>query len=127
MTSATQVGELRLKARELIDTFAKGWAKGQVDHVLSVFAPEAVFVETPFADPLTGTEAIRRYWSDAPYHQAEISVSTGEIYVAVPGRHEFPSYSSGPDRRWVEARELFSCETEGCTSRKGMYWHRRHP
>jgi ketosteroid isomerase-like protein len=127
MTSATQVGELRLKARELIDTFAKGWAKGQVDHILSVFTPEAVFIETPFAEPISGSEQIRRYWSDVPYHQSEISVTTGEIYVAGPWfATEFKSvFRRRRTGDWVEARGAIFCETDGfLISEMRMYWHR---
>jgi hypothetical protein len=128
MTSAAPAVLTREKARELVDTFARGWAKGQLDLILQVFATDAVFIETPFAEPLSGTEAIRKYWSDVPYHQSEITVSTGEVFLAGPWfSAEFksvfrrPAYrrlgrGAGSDLlrdRWREVSEM------------RMYWHRR--
>ena len=128
MTSATPPIELREKARELVDTFAQGWAKSQPDQIISVFNTDAVFVETPFAEPLAGTDAIRRYWSDVPYHQSEITVTTGEIYVAGPWfATEFKSvFRRRRTGDWVEARGAIFCETDGVRiSEMRMYWHRK--
>ena len=45
--------------RELLDTFGRGWERGAVDEIASVFAPDAVFLETPFSAKSTGIDAIR--------------------------------------------------------------------
>jgi hypothetical protein len=127
MTSATQPVVLRDKARELIDTFAQGWSKGQIDLILSVFNTDAVFLETPFAERLAGSDAIRRYWSDVPFHQSEIAVTTGEIYLAGPWfSTEFKSvFRRRRTGDWVEARGAIFCETDGVRiSEMRMYWHR---
>ena len=58
--------DTRALGRTLIDTFGQGWSRGKVDLLLSVYAPQAVFVETPFSEPLRGLEAIGRYWGDVP-------------------------------------------------------------
>ena len=115
-------------ARELIDTFARGWAKGHIDLIVSVFSTEAVFVETPFSDPLKGSEAIRRYWSEVPANQSEISVATGELYLAGPWfSTEFKAvFRRRRTGEWVEAKGAIFCETEaGRISEMRMYWHRR--
>lgn len=128
MSSATQPAPTRDMIRELVDTFARGWSKGQVDVILSTFSAEAVFIETPFAEPLTGSEAIRKYWSDVPYHQSEIAVSTGEIYLAGPWfSTEFKAvFRRRRTGEWVEARGALFCETTGGRiSEMRMYWHRR--
>src|SRR6267142_848878 len=52
--------------RVLIDTFGKGWERGDVDAICSVFTEDAVFLETPFSSPDTGMAAIREYWKDIP-------------------------------------------------------------
>jgi ketosteroid isomerase-like protein len=115
-------------ARDLVDTFAEGWSKARVDPIISVFTSDATFIETPFAEPLRGTDAIRKYWSDVPFHQAEIHVTTGEIYSAGPWfatefRVVFRRRRTG---EWVEARGSLFCETEdGRISEMRMYWHRR--
>ena len=127
MSTAT-LEETRALGRELIDTFGKGWQKGDIDLLLSVYAPEAVLVETPFAEPLRGVEALRGYWKDTPYHQSEVSFSSGEIFAAGPWfstefRLVFRRRKTG---EWVEARGAIFCETEaGKISEMRMYWHRR--
>jgi ketosteroid isomerase-like protein len=126
----TPVGssETAALARELMDTFASAWSKGQIDKILSVFTIDAVFLETPFADPLSGLDAIRRYWSDVPYHQSEITVTTGEIFVAGPWfATEFKSvFRRRRTGEWVEAKGAVFCETNhGRISEMRMYWHRR--
>jgi ketosteroid isomerase-like protein len=118
----------RILGRSLIDTFGKGWAKGNPDLMMSVFASRAVFIETPFSGPLTGTEAIEGYWKDVPLHQSEISFSSGEIYAAGPWfSTEFKCvYRRRRTGEWVEARGAMFCETDGeKITELRMYWHRR--
>ncbi|MGH2667843.1 MAG: nuclear transport factor 2 family protein [bacterium] len=118
---------IRSLGRELVDTFARGWSRANADMLVSVFAEQAVFIETPFAQPVTGVQAIRRYWSDVAYYQSEISVSTGEIYVAGPWfstefRARFRRRRSGD---WVDARGAIFAETDGSKiTEMRMYWHR---
>lgn len=124
--SPTSIG--RDQARELVDTFAMGWSRANIDSILSAFSADAVFIETPFSEPLRGTEAIRKYWSDVPYHQAEITVTTGEIYTAGPWfATEFKAvFRRRRTGEWVEARGALFCESaEGRISEMRMYWHRR--
>ena len=51
---------------------------------MSVFAEDVVFVETPFSSSLKGLEEVRRFWADTPYHQSEVTFTSGEIYSAGP-------------------------------------------
>lgn len=128
MPSPVDLPQLRESASELVDTFARGWAKGQIDVIMSVFASDATFVETPFAEPLRGTEAIRRYWSEVPANQSEITVTTGEIYVAGPWfATEFKAvFRRRRTGEWIEAKGAIFCETDGGrVSEMRMYWHRR--
>ncbi len=56
--------------RQLLETFGRGWEGGDVDTIVSVFAPDAVFLETPFSEQSVGGDAIRAYWKDIPTNQA---------------------------------------------------------
>jgi ketosteroid isomerase-like protein len=128
MTSPTEPTETRTLARDLVDTFAGAWSRGELDRILSVFTTDAVFQETPFAERLAGTESIRRYWSDVPYHQSEITVTTGEIFIVGPWfATEFKSvFRRRRTGEWVEARGALFCETQdGRISEMRMYWHRK--
>src|SRR5918994_4992013 len=77
-------GDTRLLGRTRIDTFGQGWERGNLDLLISVYAEDVVFVETPFSNSLKGIEEVRRYWADTPYHQSEVTFTSGEIYSAGP-------------------------------------------
>lgn len=119
--------DTRVLGRGLIDTFGRGWSKAKIDVLMSVFADDAVFIETPFSSPLRGREAVLSYWKDVPYHQTEITFSSGEIYGAGPW---FSTEFKVVFRRrrtgdWVEARGAIFCETAGeLITEMRMYWHR---
>ena len=126
-TGAPEQGTTRLLGRTLIDTFGQGWERGNLDLLMSVYADDVVFVETPFSHPLKGAEEVRRYWADTPYHQSEVTFTSGEIYSAGPWfstefRCRFRRRRTG---EWVEARGAIFCETAGNQiSEMRMYWHR---
>ena len=113
--------------RRLIDTFGRGWSKGDTDLLMSVFAPEAVFIETPFSPPIKGAQGIREYWREVPYNQSEITFSSGEIYGAGPWfSTEFKCvFRRRRTGEWVDARGAIFCETDGSQiTEMRMYWHR---
>jgi len=95
---------------------------------MSVFAPDAVFKETPFSEPLRGQEAIRGYWADVPLHQSEITFTSGEIFTAGPWfATEFKcTFRRRRTGEWVDARGAIVCETDGeKITEMRMYWDRR--
>ncbi len=119
--------DTRVLGRTLVDTFGKGWARGSVDLMMSVYAPDAIFVETPFSAPLAGADAIRGYWAEMPYNQSEVTFSAGEIYAAGPWfSTEFKCvFRRRRTGEWVDARGAIFCETAGeLISEMRMYWHR---
>lgn len=119
--------DTRALGRELVDTFGKGWAKGDVPLLMSVFHDDAVFIETPFSDPRKGREAILLYWRDVPVHQAEVTFTSGEIFAAGPwfSAEYKVSFRRRRTGEWVEARGAMFCETSGGRiSELRMYWHR---
>ena len=119
--------DTRVLGRTLIDTFGKGWARGSVDLMMSVYAADAVFIETPFSAPLAGADAIRGYWAEMPYNQSEVTFSAGEIFAAGPWfSTEFKCvFRRKRTGELVDARGAIFCETEaGLISEMRMYWHR---
>jgi len=127
MSSEQSTEPTRALGRSLIDTFGKGWVTRDMNLLMSVYAADAIFVETPFTAPLQGTDAIRGYWNEVPYNQSEISFSSGEIYAAGPWfSTEFKCvFRRRRTGEWVEARGAIFCETnsERITEMR-MYWHR---
>jgi ketosteroid isomerase-like protein len=127
MTEST-AGTTPALGRELIETFGRGWSKAKVDVLISVFTPDAVFLETPFSEPIRGIAAIRGYWADVPLHQSEISFTSGEIFTIGPWfATEFKcTFRRRRTGEWVDARGAIFCETSGALiSEMRMYWDRR--
>src|SRR5262245_35131842 len=128
MTSLMESSEAtRALGRRLVDMLGEGWAGGNVEQLVSIFAPAAVFIETPFSPPINGIEAIRSYWDDVPYHQSEVRFSSGEIFSVGPWfAAEFKcSFRRRRSGEWVEARGALFCETAGeKITEMRMYWHR---
>jgi ketosteroid isomerase-like protein len=127
MTAPVDPVTLRESAARMMDSFASGWSRGQIDVIVSVFSADAAFFETPFSEPLRGSEAIRRYWSEVPANQSEITVKRGEIFVAGPWfATEFKAvFRRRRTGEWVEAKGAIFCETVGDkVSEMRMYWHR---
>ena len=113
--------------RQMVDTFGRGWERGDVDELVSVFAPDAVFLETPFSEKTVGIDAIRAYWKDVPVNQAEVSFKSGEVYVAGPWfATEFRClYRRRRTGERIDARGAMFCETkDGKITEMRMYWHR---
>jgi ketosteroid isomerase-like protein len=119
--------DTRALGRSLIEIFGQGWSRGDVDALMSVYAPDVVFLETPFSQPVRGTEAVRRYWLDVPLHQSEIDFSFGEIFAAGPWfSTEFKCvFRRKRTGEWVDARGAIFCESDGeKITEMRMYWHR---
>lgn len=113
--------------RILIDTLARGWERTHPETILSVFSDDAVFHESPFGEPLRGHEAIRKYWADTPYHQADVKVATGEIFVVGPwfSTEIKVTYRRRRTGELVDTRGALFCETNGDRiTELRMYWHR---
>ena len=113
--------------RDLVDTFGRGWERGDLDLLVSVFTPDAVYLETPFSAEDKGTTAIRKAWEGVRLAHADVSFRCGEIYVAGPWfatefRCTFRRRRTGEP---VDARGAMFCETTGDKiSEMRMYWHR---
>jgi hypothetical protein len=126
-TSSSNESAMRECARQLADQLAEGWSKGRPDLMAGVFAEQAVFIETPFSTPLTGSDAIRQWAGDIPYYQSEASFSVGEVFVAGPWfsaefKLVFRRRTTG---EWVDARGALFAETDGTKiTELRMYWHR---
>ena len=120
-------GDTRELGRSLIDTFGKGWSKGDIELLMSVYSSDAVFIETPFTPPLQGHDEVRKYWLDVPYNQSEVSFTSGEIYAAGPWfSTEFKCvFRRRRTGEWVDARGAIFCETSAQRiTEMRMYWHR---
>jgi len=124
----TAMDTTRALGRALIDEFGRGWSRGKIDVLMSVFSDAPVLIETPFSEPLKGRAAVEGYWTEVPRNQSEITFSSGEIYAAGPWfSTEFKLvFRRRRTGEWVEARGAIFCETDGSKiTEMRMYWHRK--
>src|SRR5438128_12564118 len=74
------LGAMNEAYRALLEAFGRGWERGDVDAIASVFTPDAVFLATPFSDKSVGIDPIRDYWKDVPWNQAELIFGRGRLF-----------------------------------------------
>lgn len=119
--------ELRTAYSEMIERFGKAWEQGLPEEITDIFSDEAVFLASPFDEPLRGKTAIAEYWKDVPVEQAEVKFRFGEIYAAGPWfsteyKCTFRRRRTG---QMIYVRGSLFCETEeGKITEMRMYWHR---
>jgi len=83
----------------LIDTFGKGWERGDVRrHLFRLYGGRGVSRDA-VQHSRSGMAAIRAYWKDIPLYQAETDFSSGEIYARDRGlRRSFAAHSDAAGR-----------------------------
>lgn len=52
------------KFSQWLALYGQAWQAGDPEGVLELFAHHAKYFETPFAPPMVGHEAIRKYWTE---------------------------------------------------------------
>ena len=127
MNAPIDAPDIATLGRTLIDTFGKGWERTHPETILSVFADDPVFQDSPFGTPVRGRDALRQYWADTPYHQADVHFSSGEIFVAGPwfSTEIRVTYRRRRTGELVDTRGALFCETDGDRiTEMRMYWHR---
>lgn len=113
--------------RKLADTLAEGWSRARPDLIMSIFADEPTFIETPFSEPVVGFATLRNWFSDIPYQQSEPVFTVGEVFTVGPWfSTEFKLvFRRRKTGEMVEAKGALFAETDGARiTELRMYWHR---
>jgi ketosteroid isomerase-like protein len=65
-----------------LNAYGAAWEAGDADAAVALFTADAAYYETPFDDPMVGTEAIHRYWTGgAGESQKEVEFSHEALAV----------------------------------------------
>lgn len=117
---------------EWLEAYGAAWRAGDAQAVTELFTGDAQYYETPFGDPLRGSEAIFRYWIAGPGRsQSEVSFSF-QALAAVEGMGIARWQASFVRRRSGRRVELDGClvaefaHPGKCTVFR-EWWHRREP
>jgi ketosteroid isomerase-like protein len=69
-------------AQDILATYKRGWEKRDPDVIMSLFGPDAVYREDPFAEELTGANAIRERWNHICANTANVEFDAERVWVA---------------------------------------------
>jgi ketosteroid isomerase-like protein len=69
-------------ARRWADTWQRAWEARDLDAILALYAPDAIFSSQPFREPYRGREGVRAYVAQAFADEEDPRVWVGEPVVA---------------------------------------------
>jgi limonene-1,2-epoxide hydrolase len=112
-----------------VERYGQAWEQRDPDAAARLFATDARYFETPYAEPFRGPEGVRAYWAKVTADQADVSFSgeplgmLGEFGVA-RWSARFRSVSSGAQ---IELNGVFVLEFdgEGRVTTLREWWHVR--
>lgn len=113
-----------------LERYRAAWENGAPDAATALFAPDAVYAETPFAAPLRGRAAIRAYWREGA-EQAQREIRFRYRIEAVAGAvglcHWHCTFTRTDSGERVELDGIFRCtfDAAGLCTRFDEWWHRR--
>lgn len=110
--------------------YGAAWQTGDADAVITLFTDDARYYENPFADPMVGRNAIRRYWSEGA-GESQKDVRFTHRAIAVTGGKGLAQWQASfvrvPSGSQVELDGFLTADfdTSGKCSVFREWWHRR--
>ena len=114
-----------------LDRYGQAWETRDPHAAAALFAEDAVYEETPLAEPMRGLDAIREYWSGVPKSQDNVSFEhetvtlTGNTGIALWRA----SYDPIPDgeRVSIDGVLFATFDEHGRCERFREWWHSTKP
>lgn len=109
--------------------YEAAWENKDAAAAAALFAPDARYHETPYAEPFRGREGIAAYWADVTAEQRDIDFEFD--IVAVEGdtgvARWSAAFASGPDGDRVELDGVFvlGFAADGTVAELREWWHAR--
>jgi ketosteroid isomerase-like protein len=124
--SSPGLGEAALG--EWLGAYEAAWESKDPGAAAALFSPDAVYRETPFAEPFQGRDQIRAYWAEVTSAQSEIDFDFDVI--AVTGSTGVAAWSARfglADGTPVELDGVFVLEFDaaGLVGSLREWWHAR--
>jgi len=116
--------------RQWLNRYGNAWVAGDPDAVVQLFSADAAYYETPFDEPMIGTEAIRRYWTEGAKN-AQTDVTFEATPVSVSGNTAFACWRATfrrvPSKAFVELDGVLSgrFDEEMRCAEFREWWHRK--
>ncbi|HET7678416.1 MAG TPA: nuclear transport factor 2 family protein [Candidatus Limnocylindrales bacterium] len=116
-------------AQDLLAAYKRAWERRDPELAVSLFSDDAEYREDPFAEPLTGANAIRARWNETAASQANVEFDAERTWVS--GRTVLSSwhgaYTRRADAQRVRLRGFMTLELDdaGKVRRFRQWWHGR--
>lgn len=112
-----------------LDRYGAAWEARDPDAARALFAPDARYYETPYAEPFLGRAGIRDYWATVTSDQRDVEFRSSVVSVSgstgvAHWTAKFMSVSEGVE---VELDGIFVLEfdAEGRVAVLREWWHAR--
>lgn len=116
--------------QEWLGRYGNAWMAGDPEAAVGLFCADAAYYETPFDEPMIGTEAIRRYWTEGAKN-AQVEVRFEATPVSLSGDTGFARWRATfrrvPSKVFVELDGVLSARFDDrmrCAEFR-EWWHRR--
>jgi hypothetical protein len=111
--------------RGWLDLYGRVWEEADPDGVIELFTPDAIYRETPFAEPMRGREAIRAYWKEATDRQEDIGFEHDIVSVSPAVARWRASFAGrdGGSRITLDGVFLLEFDPENLCSSLLEWWH----
>lgn len=106
-----------------LEAYGRAWETGQ--GFAALFTDDAVYSESPFAEPMVGTEAIAAYAGLMEQHQGEVSFTFEIVSVDPPVALFNAAYTNtaNDEPTRLDGVFLLSFDEEGRCSSLREWWH----
>ena len=111
-------------------SYGNAWTTGNPDEVILLFSQDARYYETPFDAPMTGRDAIRKYWAEgAKYGQSNVNFHVNIISLEnnIGVAHWQATFNRVPSGEFVELDGILQAtfDSQGECVEFKEWWHRK--
>jgi uncharacterized protein (TIGR02246 family) len=112
-----------------LDRYERAWEERDADQAAALFAPDAVYRETPFDPPMAGVDAIRAYWASVTADQRNVDfryeIAAVEGQTGVARWHATFMLASSGARVELDGVFELAFGSDGRCSELREWWHSR--
>lgn len=110
-----------------LQAYGKAWETRDARAASELFAHQARYHETPFAEPAVGRQGVLKYWTKATQGQRDVSftfeIVTLELDTAVVRWSAELTRAASESRRMLDGVFLLSFDEVGLCTELREWWH----
>ncbi len=119
----------RKRLDDWLDAYKRAWEERDPQAAADLFASDANYHETPFAEPYRGRDGVFEYWSEVPRSQRDVRFSYEILATTENGglAHWTADFVRLRDNNPVTLDGIFlvGLDVEGCCTEFREWWHKQ--